>query len=332
MLDKVYDQLKWIIARNELENKKKRGSFLYQRPASDNIFDIHKRVTGLNLGLRGVNLPQTIKWLETLTPNLFEINQFNKNFDTTKLPNIGVHWQEYNCEPMSNTVHTILQWMNTHKQREPVIFDKEFWYYRKIIDKTIHSVEDLQSNNCLVISVPFMNGLKCKKDMNEILKKCVELDIPVALDIIWLPLTNEKIALTNTECIEVITHSITKMLPLAGIKGGFVFWRKPIDDTHNIYPLGNSLSFWIAQEFLEHFDYFHIEKSLRPMQTKWCDLFDIKTHSCCYVGELPKNHWLQKENLYKKKYDEFDGTLFSLIPYYENDQMLTKFLQDKKII
>ena len=127
MLNKVYEQLKWIIARNELANTKKRGSFRYQRPSSDSTFDLHRRVNGLNLGLRGVNLPQTIEWLESLNPNLFEINQYDKKFDTNVLPNVGIHWQEYDCEPMSNTVHTILQWINKNKNRKPVIFDKDFF-------------------------------------------------------------------------------------------------------------------------------------------------------------------------------------------------------------
>ena len=65
-----------------------------------------------------------------------------------------------------------------------------------------------------------MEQLKMREDMNEILKRCTELGVPVLLDCIWLPLTSQTLPLQHTDCIEVVTHSVTKMLPLAGIKGG----------------------------------------------------------------------------------------------------------------
>ena len=78
MLDEeTHTQLKWIIARSELVNYKKGGSLTYQKPVSDSTFDMHKRVSGLHLGIRAIQLPEVIDWLEQLKPNLFKINQYN---------------------------------------------------------------------------------------------------------------------------------------------------------------------------------------------------------------------------------------------------------------
>ena len=48
MLDEeTFFKCKWIIAKNELANKDKRGPQRYQSPLSDSILDIHARVTGV---------------------------------------------------------------------------------------------------------------------------------------------------------------------------------------------------------------------------------------------------------------------------------------------
>ena len=328
MLDKeTYIQLKWIIARSELVDYKKRGSFEYLKPVSDSTFDMHNRVSGVHLGIRSVQLPEIIDWLEQLKPNLFKINQYDAKISHDLLPQIGIYWQEFECEPMSNTVHTVLEFLNYNKEKIPVVFENEYWYHQKIIDKKIKHLDELNENNCLVITIPFYSNFQARTDMNDILLKCTELNIPVLLDLIWLPMLNSKIKLNHTECVQVITHGFSKTIPIAGIKGGFVFWKKPINDSQRIYPLGNKLSFWICKKYLETFGYDYVKDNLKTLQKKWCEIFGIKEHNLSYVGEIPEGHWLESEHLHTHEFNS-KTKLFNLTSYYENDIILTKFIND----
>ena len=43
---------------------------------------------------------------------------------------------------MSNTVHTVLEFLNYNKEKVPVVFENEYWYHQKIIDKKIKNLVD----------------------------------------------------------------------------------------------------------------------------------------------------------------------------------------------
>lgn len=326
-ISEKYEQIKWIIARNELVHKHKRGSISYQKPKSSSTFDMHERVSGLQLGLRSVNLPETVKWLSDFDVNLYDVNHFYDNIQGNCLPDIGVHWNEYECEPMSATVHTVLQFIDQHRGRSPVVFRHEYWYHQKLAHRIIETVDQLRSTDLLILSVPFYNNFKTHQLADAILSRCTEIGVPVLLDIIWLPLTCEKIVLGNTDCVQVVTHSMSKTLPLAGMKGGFAFWKKPVDREQLMYPLGNKLICHIAKRYIEDFGYHYVRDHCVPYQKKWCEIFGLKQHELCYVGEIPKGHWLESENLHAHEFDS-DNKLFSLVPYIENDETLSRFIED----
>ena len=65
MLDEeTFFKCKWIIAKNELANKDKRGPQRYQSPLSDSILDIHARVTGVHKGLIAAKTPASLDWIK----------------------------------------------------------------------------------------------------------------------------------------------------------------------------------------------------------------------------------------------------------------------------
>jgi len=326
-ISEKYEQMKWIIARSELVNNRKRGSFSYQMPKSSSTFDMHQRVSGLHLGLRSIVLPETADWLSQIKIDMYNVNQSQDVIDATSLPEIGIHWNEYECEPMSATVHTALQFMHEHRGRRTVVFKNEFWYHQRLAQKKIASSEELRKEDLLILSVPFYANFKNLDGINNVLSKCTDLGIPVLLDIIWLPLTKEQIKLSNTECVQVVTQSLSKTLPIAGMKGGFAFWKKPIVKEHLIYPLGNKLMFHLAQRYIEDFGYHYVRDYCVPFQKKWCTILGLEQHDLCYVGNIPKGHWLEAENLHAHEFD-IEDKLFSLIPYIENDEILSRFIED----
>lgn len=331
MLDKKhYEQIKWIVARSESVNKRKRGGFNYQKPKSSSTIDMHQRVSGIHLGLRAVQTDEMLDWMKSLKIDLLDINQLDHNFNPSVLPDIGLRYHEFTTVPLSSTIHTALEFMNKHKERKPVIFENDFWYYKEIITTEINTIDQIDKDSLLIISVPFFETFKVKENMDAILEKCSTLGVPVMLDLIWLPLTEEEIYLNNTDCVEVITHSMTKVLPMSGIKGGVCLWRNPCQLRHSTYPLGNNLGFYITQKYFEEFNYFHVRDSLMKLREKWCSILGLTSNQFVYSGEIPEGHYLCDQSLHSHRIP--NSNLFSLIPFYENDVVITTYLKEIGVV
>jgi hypothetical protein len=329
MLNKEnFFKLKWLIAKNELVNPSKTGSFSFQRAKTNSIIDVHTRVSSLHLGFTASRADHILDWIDSVPINIIDIDQLiiKNNFKT--MPNIGVRWAEYELTPMSDTIHCVYEFLYKHRDRKPVIFDGEFWYFEKIIGNKIQNVDQIEKNSVLVISYPFMEKLMMRPDMNKILERCCELGVPVLLDCIWLPLTFETLTLKFVDCIEVITHSVTKMLPLAGIKGGFCFYKKPlpIEMRHN--EIHGKMGAYFLKSLIEEKGYWYVRDSHKALQEKWCKIFNLDQHKLVYVGTFEKGHIL--EEFGGKKFNPMN--LFSLVPFFNNDEICTSFLKDKNII
>jgi len=91
--------------------------------------------------------------------------------------------------------------------------------------------------------------------------------------------------------------------------------------------LGNKLIYHIGKRFIDELGYHYVRDKFVPYQNKWCRILGLEQHDLCYVGRIPKGHWLESENLHAHEFDMGDK-LFNLVPYAENDIVLTRFLQD----
>tara|TARA_E500000318_G_scaffold77732_2_gene72524 strand:- start:405 stop:1397 length:993 start_codon:yes stop_codon:yes gene_type:complete len=328
MLDKeLFFKLKWLVAKNELLKPDTTGSFSFQRPKSDSIIDIHTRVSGLHLGFSPPRTQSILTWISSVPVDILEIDRWIVKTQIENMPDIGIRWSEYEMTAMSDTVHCVYEFLQKHRERKPVIFKGEFWYFDKIIENKIARLDELTKDSVLIISCPYMERLQVKSNMNDILQRCCELGIPVLMDCIWLPLTSEKISLKNTDCIEMITHSVTKMLPLAGIKGGFAFYKKPlpIEMRHN--EIHGKIGAYYLDKFIKQKGYWHVRDSHVQLQEKWCKIFGLEKHQVVIAGCLGNDNTLKD---YGAKHIN-PLNLFSLVPYFNHDKSCTKFLADNGI-
>jgi len=328
MLDKeIFFELKWLMTRSELSNSAKRGGMTYQRPRSGRIDHLHSRASGIQLGLRALQSEEMTGWLSGLDLDLFKVNQSNEKLDMSHLPDIGLHYKEFVCQPLSTTVHTALEFMNRHSSRRPVIFKNDFWYFKNIIDTHIDSLEQMHSNDLLIMSLPYFENFTYHHDMDQILKHCCENGIPVMLDLIWMPLINNVKKLEHTDCVELVSHSMTKVLPLSGIKGGFCLHRRPVPEHYDLYPLGNKVGYHVSLQYLHDKGYWHVRDSVKPLQKKWCGILDLPVHDMVMIAEIPKGHFLEGQSLHEQRIP--DSKLLNLIPFYENDELITRYMRDK---
>ena len=328
MLDEeTFFKCKWIVAKNELKNKDTRGPQQYQSPLSNSILDIHARVTGVHKGLIAAKTKQSIDWIAQQKIDLMKIDKWKVNIDTDQMPDFGVPWTEFEMLPMPDTINSVYEFLYTHKNKRPIIFDGEYWYHETIVKNKINRMEQIKENDVLVLSFPFFNNFQIRSDMDDILERCSQLSVPVLLDCIWLPLISDIPKLKNSDAIEVMTHSITKTLPLSATKGGVLFKRKPLTLAEVTYGTGNKLGAWLFNNYLQQKGYFYIRDCYRPLQHKWCSILDIKAHDMVYAGVCSEQSFLKKYSM-----GQGNGNLVSLVPFFEHDEIITNFLQDKKII
>lgn len=328
MLDEeTFFKCRWIIAKNEHSDPDKRGSQIYQSPMSSSILDLHARAYGIPKGLVAAKTENIVKWLKSINIPLLEVDKTLLSFDHDLLPDIGINWNEFDISPMADTVNSVYEFLYRHKDKQPVVFKGDFWYFEEIVDKKIQTEEDLRKGDVLVISCPFFGDFQSRSDMNTILKTCCDLDIPVLLDCVWLPLTYRIPKLENTDCIEMIVHSMTKTLPLAGIKGGLMWRRTPLSWREKTYPIGSKLGGWLFSKYMEDLGYWYVRDSLRPLQQKWCEILGLDITDMVYVGKCRPDTFIRKYTLHDRSSD-----LVSLVPFIENDDVLTKFLIDSRIL
>jgi hypothetical protein len=329
MFDKeLFFKLKWLIAKSELKNPQTAGSFSFQKPRSNSIIDLHSRVSGLHLGFHASRAKHILEWINSVELDIIKIDQMpvENNFDD--FPDIGLRWSEYEMTAMADTVHCVYEFLYKHKDRNPVIFNGEFWYYGKIINSKINRPDQIKKDSVLIISYPFMEQLSVREDMNQILNRCTELGVPVLLDCIWLPLTSQTYKLQNTDCIEIVTHSVTKMLPLAGVKGGFCFYKKPlpIEMRHN--EIHGKVGAYFLKQMIEQKGYWYVRDSHKHLQEKWCSILDLEKHNIVNAGIFNEGHPLAEFGA--KQMNTMN--LFSLNPFFNHDAVCTRFLQDKGVI
>jgi len=321
-----FDHCRWIIATCESENEQLRGHEFYQFAQDNSLVNLHQRYNGQTFGLRAYNDKNILNWLDSLQPNFFHISQNQQDFDISLLPNIGIHWNEYKCEPMASTSHTVLEFMNKHQDRKTVFFKGDFWMFEHLIKHKIEHIDQIDDKSALVMSCPFFEYFEKHKHMDEIMMRCEQLGVPVMLDLIWLPLCKQKPILKYTDCVEVVTHSFTKLIPLAGIKCGIAFWKSPVESHKITYPLGNRFGAWLVSNFLEKFGYDHALR-YNDLQIKWCNRLGLLPTNMVLTSIVPNDHFLTPYDLHKNRL-QTSTKLFSLVGFYECDEYLEKYLQD----
>jgi hypothetical protein len=328
MLSKdTFFELQWLMAKQELKHPRTSyGGSLNQRSKSSSVIDIHTRVSGMHLGILSSNAKHISDWIDSVQIDLNTVDRWDCTTNTKALPEIGLRWNEYDIRALSDSTHAVYEFIVRNKHRDPVIFEGEYWMYDSMIDRKITNIEQLNDRSLLIISFPFMHRLEPRHDMNEILKRCCELGIPVLIDCIWLPLTNNIVKLENTQCIEVIIHSITKMLPLAGIKGGLCFIKSPVPSEMRVTEITGKVGAYVFDQYIRQKGYFYVRNSHLALQQKWCEILSVNPHELVFAGKIDNGHELSRF-AWKQ-----NGNIINLCPFYTHNDICTEYLKDKKII
>lgn len=155
--------------------------------------------------------------------------------------------------------------------------------------------DEIQSNDAVVISLPFADTGGKNQQMNDILDRCESLNVPVLIDCAYLGICSDLIIDLTRSCITDVTFSLSKSFPIAHARIGMRLTR--IDDDDPLFVLNktnytNRIGAAIGLEMIENFGPDYIPDTYRELQHKWCQQLGAEVSPTVIFG-LGDSQWKQ---------------------------------------
>lgn len=227
---------------------------------------------------------------ETLPSKFIEIFY---NWVTSSKYNTILGLENFNSFKIVNgTIQTFDHWYWRHKEKRFRFFKGEFMYHSAFLKNGgnwKYIDDDLESNDALIVSVPFSDNGSQRSDMFKYLENCNNLNIPVLLDFAYYPCTkNIWMDLNKFPCVETVTFSISKAFYGAEyLRTGIRIDRQCIDDGIDVFnsvDMTNRISLGIASELMKNFSidynwdiYDHVYKEV-------CKEYNLAETDCIMFG------------------------------------------------
>jgi|APGre2960657373_1045057.scaffolds.fasta_scaffold05001_3 hypothetical protein len=150
-------------------------------------------------------------------------------------------------------------------------------------------IEDapLETNDAVIISLPFSDTGNEHTKMKETLHICTELKIPVLVDCVYFGVCSDIDFNFNFDCITDITFSLSKAFPLAYARVGMRLTREDNDDSllmlHKI-DYTNRVGAGLGYKMIERFSPDFIVQRYKNHQIELCKTLGIKPSNTVLFG------------------------------------------------
>jgi hypothetical protein len=193
---------------------------------------------------------------------------------------------------VNGTIHTFDHWYWRHKTKRFRFFKGEFMYHSAFLKNGgnwQYLNNDLESNDALIVSVPFSDYGSQRSEMFYYLDQCNKLNIPVLLDFAYYPCAkNVSIDLTQYPCVETATFSISKAFYGAEyLRAGIRLDRKLADDGINVsnsVDMINRVSLGIAIELMKNFSVDYNWNTYNNAYKEVCKEYNLIETDCIMFG------------------------------------------------
>ena len=166
--------------------------------------------------------------------------------------------------------------------------------------KTLSAVSELLPNQSLIISVPFSDLGRAHPDLERILNKCTELNIPVCIDLAYWGISkNIHLDLNKHPCVKEITSSLSKpFFTLENHRCGIRFSREYLNDgisMINEVQMQNLFSMGLALHYMKKYN------------ADWCwEKFGTKYQKVCADLDLDDTDTIIFATSSNGKYSRFN--------------------------
>lgn len=188
------------------------------------------------------------------------------------------------------------------------VFARDYKYHERLGSAHIfENINDLKPDTPLIISVPFPSLGNIRSDMQDILDRCLDLNIPVHIDGAWLSCSRDIVFDFSHTAIESVFMSLSKGAGLGWNRIGLRWLRKNKNDAITImndFNMNNRALVLIGLYFIRNLPPGYLWSAHGHHNQKVCDdfgliptksihlAFDPSTHS--YVGLSPLIRFLEE--------------------------------------
>lgn len=227
-----------------------------------------------------------------------------------------------------------------HRDRRFRCVVGEYFYHIKIWQSTNlqwswTNGADLGSGDALVISVPFCDTAMKPQNLESMLERCDDLNIPVLLDLCYWPISFGIDLDVNHACIDTIAFSLSKAWPISTARIGMRYTRPGIQDgqrLHHDIGYNNNLGAFLGNVILDHFTVDYLVDLYRPRYHQICTVLALQSTNSVVFG-IGDQHWdiYSRRELLRNYGLDFDASMFvnriCLNRIYQNWNLFEKYQQ-----
>lgn len=181
-------------------------------------------------------------------------------------------------------------------------FKGEYMYHqvagRQYFDYFSAFIEDdvLDANDCVVISLPFSDTGNEHPQMQEVLARCTELNIPVLVDYAYLGICSGITFDLTHPCITDVTFSLSKTFPVPHLRIGMRLTRRDDDDAlmvMNKTNYTNRLSMSVGLDLIRTWSLDFIPTQYKPAQERLCTELGVDPSNTVIFGIDNQNRYTE---------------------------------------
>jgi len=226
------------------------------------------------------------------------LNEYFSWLQTSKLNTLKGLEKFKNLSYVHGTSQTFDAFYAENKNRRFRCFKGDFFYHalswRNNYTSSFIDEEKLQSNDAVVISVPFSDNGHIHPDTEEVLETCNKLEIPVLIDLAYYNLARGIDFDLDEPCISTITFSLSKGFSLLdrlriGIRCKRNFNDDPVD-VFNSFDMFNKAGAAIGLEIIKNFSPDHNQNKFYEKQKDVCSKFKFEQSNCVVFGLGDENY------------------------------------------
>lgn len=153
--------------------------------------------------------------------------------------------------------------------------------------------DEIRKNDAFIVSVPFSDYGGIHPQLNYVLDKCDELDVPVFIDCAYYVMARNINFNLDRRCIKGVAFSMSKgFYGAERLRIGMRCKREFIDDPVDVFnSLGqiSILGALVGYRLCENFETDYIQNKYRKKQIEICKEFGLKPSDCATFGLGDKN-------------------------------------------
>jgi hypothetical protein len=179
-----------------------------------------------------------------------------------------------------------------HRHRRLRCFRGEYMYHLVAAEHYFDSFKyiddsDIREGDVVVFSLPFAGTGNEHRSMEETLKECDRLSVPVLIDCCYFGVCGSINFNFDHSSIEEITFSLSKNFPVQHLRIGMRLTREDSDDALMVYNKNkyvNRLSAAVGLELINRYSPDHNYKTYRSTQEKFSKELGVEPSKCVFFS------------------------------------------------